>query len=285
MNRSPATLGGGKRAAPAGAGVCDRRAFLQGVGAVGAAAWLGVDLWAAEQAADVMAPATTARGILSLRLRAPDLPAQARFYGEVMGFPIDSATDRLVVQAGGTELHFAPAADVERPIYHVAWGIPANLLPAAKAWLAARTPLLVHPDGRDEFHFRSVRRRAVYFSDPAGNVLELIARELLDDRQEGPFALRHILYVNHAGLVVDDLPGAIRDLEQELGLALRADPTPNFAQLGDEHRHLVLVTRERLWLPELTVPAGVFATQIVLQGAPDRMLELAGYPYRVSIEG
>jgi len=263
---------------------CDRRAFLQGVGAAGAAAWLGLDLWAAERAAEGIAPATTARGILSLRLQAPDLPAQAHFYGKVMGFPIDRATDRLVVQTGGTELHFAPAADGERPIYHVAWAIPANLLPEAKAWLAARTPLLRHPDGRDEFHFRSIRRRAVYFSDPAGNVLELISRELLDDRQQGPFALRHILYVNHAGLVVDDLPAAIRDLKRELGLVLRSEPTPSFVQLGDEHRHLVLVTRKRLWLPEHKVPAGVFATGIVLHGAPDRTLELAEYPYRVSIK-
>jgi catechol-2,3-dioxygenase len=179
----------------------------------------------------------------------------ARFYGEAMGFGVDASPQALTVEAGGTRLHFEPAAEGQRPIYHVAWAIPENKLAPAKAWLAARTALLVHPDGRDEFHFRTVNRHAVYFADPAGNVLELIARHNLDDGAAGPFTLADVLYVNHAGLVVDDLPGAVRDLETGLGLGLRADPTPDFAQLGDEHRHVVLVTRKRLWLPEMKVPA------------------------------
>lgn len=176
------------------------------------------------------------------------------------------------------------AADGEQPIYHVAWAIPQNKLPLAKAWLAARTPLLVHPDGRDEFHFRSVNRRAVYFADPAGNVLELIARHNLDDGTDGPFTLADVLYVNHAGLVVDDLPGAVRELETGLGLEPRADPTPEFAQLGDEHRHLVLVSRKRLWLPEMKVPAEVFETEIDLHGSPAARLAFERLPYQVAIE-
>lgn len=264
----------------------NRRTFLKGLCGAGLATWLAADRLAEALSLEgAAAPDATRRGILRLRLRAPRLAEMERFYGETMGFPVSASPQRLRVEAGGTLLEFEPAADGEQPIYHIAWAVPQNQLPGAKAWLAARTPLLVHPDGRDEFHFRRVNRRAVYFADPAGNVLELIARHNLDDGTEGPFSLADVLYVNHAGLVVDDLPGTVRELERGLGLALRADPTANFAQLGDEHRHVVLVTRERLWLPQMKVPAEVFPTAIVLHGSPAAELAFERHPYRVAIEG
>ena len=178
---------------------------------------------------------------------------------------------------------FEAAAGGERPIYHLAWAIPENMLPQGKAWLSRRTPLLVHGDGRDEFHFRGPNRSAVYFADPAGNVLELIARHNLGDGREGPFGPGELLYVNHAGLVVDDMAAAIEELGSGLGLKPRREPSPSFAQLGDEHRHIVLVTRRRLWLPERKVPAEVFDAEIVLHGAPAARLELAGHPYRLAL--
>jgi catechol-2,3-dioxygenase len=263
----------------------DRRSLLKGLGGAGLAAWIGLDLLAeAPSGRGFEAPASTRRGILRLRLRASRLAEMAAFYGEVMGFAVQRSPRRLTVKAGGTLLEFEEAAEGERPVYHVAWAIPENKLALAKAWLAARTPLLVHPDGRNEFHFRSVNRHAVYFADPAGNVLELIARHNLDDGTPGPFTRADILYVNHAGLVVDDLPGAVGQLKSRLGLALRAEPTPQFVQIGDEHRHLVLVTRKRLWLPEEKVPAEVFPTEIALHGSPASRLAFERYPYQVTLE-
>ena len=281
----------------------DRRDLLKQVGGAGVAAWLSWDLLfadtpeqpggAAARSATVLSttvpsttvPGTTAKGILRLRLRAQRLPAMADFYGGVLGFSTGFSGQRLVVQGGGTEIVFEPAETGEKPIYHLAWAIPENKLARAKAWLTRRTPLLVHTDGRDEFLFRHVNRSAVYFADPVGNVLELIARHNLRDGREGDFTTEDILYVNHAGLVVDDMSAAIEGLRAGLGLELRREPTPHFAQLGDEYRHLVLVTRKRLWLPEGKVPAEVFATDIVLHGEPASQLELKPYPYRVSLEG
>jgi catechol-2,3-dioxygenase len=228
-------------------------------------------------------------GIRELRLQAPRLGEMAAFYDGVLGFPVSRRGSALEVQAGGTRLIFDPVAEPEdpldNPVYHVAWAIPENKFAAAKAWLAERTPLLRHPDGRDEFHFRSAHRHGVYFADPAGNVLELIARHDLGDARPGGFGLDDILYVNHAGLVVDDLSAAIRRIESGLGLELVAEPTENFAKLGDAHRHLVLVTRERLWLPEFRVPARIFPISATLAGAVPREVELAPYPYRIAIGG
>ena len=45
----------------------------------------------------------------------------------------------------------------------------------------------------------------------------------------------------------------------------------------------MLVTRKRLWLPEMKVPAEVFDTEIVLHGAPSRRLAFESHPYQVAI--
>ncbi|MCI0695045.1 hypothetical protein L0337_23925 [candidate division KSB1 bacterium] len=268
-----------------------RRAFLSNVGRAGLAAWLGLEFLPDSVLSPVMAkevaPASTQRGIVHLRLMSRRLHDVQRFYAETMGFDTELSAKTLRIKTGGTVIEFdeieRDGENADTPYYHVAWAIPENKFAVAKAWLAARTSLLRAPDGRDEFHFRSVNRHAVYFADPAGNILELIARHNLKDARDGPFELADILYVNHAGLVVDDLQAAITQIRQKLLLDLRYEPTSNFAQMGDEYRHLVLVTRDRLWLPENIKPARVYETEIVLHGEPDKHLAFENYPYRISV--
>lgn len=270
-----------------------RRAFLGNVGRAGLAAWLGLEFLPDSVLSPVMAeeivPVSTQRGIVHLRLMSKHLHDMQRFYAETMGFETTLSAKTLGIKTGGTVIEFdeleRDGENAETPYYHVAWAIPENKLAQAKTWLAARTTLLRTPAGRDEFHFRSVNRHAVYFADPAGNILELIARHNLKDGRDGAFELADILYVNHAGLVVDDLQAAIAQIRQKLSLDLRYEPTSNFAQLGDEYRHLVLVTRDRLWLPENIKPARVFETEIVMHGESEKSLAFERYPYRISLQG
>ncbi len=266
-----------------------RRQFLGGLGQTGLAAWLG-----AEMALDALAapPAKgssnkttgTEGGILRARLLATRLDEMAAFYADSMGWPVERDGTSLHVQAGGTELHFDSASGGDEPYYHVAWAIPTNKLEAGKAWLAERTPLLHHPDGRDEFHFRNANRRAVYFADPAGNILELIARDDLGDTAPGAFTLDDLLYVNHVGLVVDDMDAAIEKLTKALGIEPSAPPLPTFTKLGDAYRHVVLVPEKRIWIPEMKRAAEIYAAEVVMHGPEAAAIELDGLPYRVAVE-
>ncbi len=263
-----------------------RRTFLNGLGKAGVAAWVGAELALDALAAPSMVAATatgTEGGILRARFLATRLDAMRKFYGETMGWPVERVGASLRVRAGGTELRFDPTTHEDAPYYHVAWAIPSNKFELGKAWLAARLPLLVHPDGRDEFHFPSVRRRALYFADPAGNVLELIARDDLGDRAEGAFGLGDLLYVNHVGLVVDDMDATIHSIRGSLGLEPTAPPTSTFTKLGDAYRHVVLVPRNRLWLPEMNRGAEVFAADVVMHSPETAELELEPLPYRISL--
>ena len=274
-----------------------RRDFLGKIGRTGFAAWLGID-WLLANAEPLLplpsatskeiAPASTKRGIVELRLHSGHLEKMRVFYASTMGFETDMAQGTLSVQAGGTLIEFkqaeAPLQSPGFPYYHVAWAIPENKFALAKAWLQERTQLLRHPDGRDEFDFRRVNRRGMYFADPAGNILELIARHNLSDATDGPFTLTDILYVNHFGFVVDDVAKTIAQIRQSLHVEPKDEPYENFATLGDEHRHIVLVSRKRLWLPELVRPAEVFISEAVLHGTPEGFMNFDGYPYRILLQ-
>ncbi len=266
-----------------------RRSFVRRFGQASVTAWLGAAWIGTETTLDALAapevPASvgTERGVLRATFLATRLDAMQAFYGRTMGWPVARVGTSLRVQTGGTELLFEPTPEDDTPYYHLAWAIPSNKFELGKAWLAKRLPLLRHPDGREEFHFTTARRRAVYFADPAGNILELIARDDLGDHRDGPFSLADLLYVNHVGLVVADMMAAIRNISQSLGLQPTAPPRPTFTKLGDVHRHVVLVPQDRLWLPEMNRGAEVFGAEVVLHGPQPARMELAGHPYRIEI--
>lgn len=262
----------------------DRRQFLKRAAAISFASWIGAEMaHDSNVAADVPSRQDTAGGILQLGLRATRIDAQSQFYGEVMGWPVKRSGRDLWVSAGGTRIHFEPAAEGTSPRYHIAWAIPCNKFDAGKRWLAKRATLLRAPDGRDEFHFRGANRRGVYFADPEGSILELIARDDLGDITPGPFTRDDLLHVNHVGLVVDNMTASIRALGESCGLGPTAPPLPTFTKLGDAYRHVVLVPRGRLWFPEQTLPAEVFPTEVILQGGDSRHHRFENLPYRVVV--
>lgn len=265
-----------------------RRRFLGDFGRTAFMAWLGVEylagLLAPRAARAAVAPASTGRGILRLRLKATRLDEMRTFYADTLGFAVEREPGALTVETGETRIRFEEAEPGTAPYYHVAWAIPENKIEESKDWLTRRTPILKRPDGLEIFHFRNVNRHAFFFADPAGNILEFIARHDLRDGVDVPFAREHVFYVNHAGLVVDDMDEAIGQIRRDLGLELTADPVPNFATLGDGHRHVTLVTRNRLWLPDMVKAADVHEAEVVMHGSPSRVLDFERYPYRVAIE-
>lgn len=265
-----------------------RRQFLGDLGRTAFMGWMGVEYLAAlsapEPAHAAGAPASTRRGILRLDLKADRLDEMRTFYADTLGFPVERAPGALIVETGETLIRFEEAEPGTAPYYHVAWAIPENKIEESKDWLTRRTPILTGPDGLEIFHFRYVNRHGFFFADPAGNILEFIARHDLKDGVSSPFRREHIFYVNHAGLVVDDMDEAIGQIRRDLGIELTQDPAPNFATLGDGHRHVTLVTRNRLWLPDRVKAADVHEAEIVMHGSPSRALEFERYPYRLAIE-
>src|SRR2546423_211293 len=122
-----------------------------------------------------------------LQLSASDPASQREFYANVLGLPIHADTaDTLALRAGGSRLVFAQAPEGWSGVYHFAFNVPEDRFKEAKEWAARRVALIRNSAGEDEFNFVSWNAHSLYFYDPAGNIVELIARHDLDqysDRQ------------------------------------------------------------------------------------------------------
>jgi len=221
-------------------------------------------------------------GILELRLETGVLREQRDFYTQTLELPLaEESAGQLTIRAGATRLVFAQAAQ-GKPTYHFAFDIPENKLPQAKEWLARRTPLL-RRDGQEVFHFADWNADGVYFHDPAGNVVELIARHDLANAAPGPFAAGEILHASEIGLVVDDVAAQVEALAGALGLALYRSATAEFAAVGDEHRLLIVNHRGRPWWHD--TPSWPYPLLASLSGREDREYRAQGYPFTVLLRG
>ena len=110
--------------------------------------------------------------------------------------------------------------------------------------------------------------RAVYFRDPAENVVELIARQQAHAE----------LTLAEVGLPVEDVPTAVETLQRELGLPLYDEAGDSFAPLGDDDGLLIVVRVGRGWFP-VGVPAGDSPIHVTLEGATTGAARIG--PHRV----
>jgi hypothetical protein len=190
--------------------------------------------------------------------------------------------DSFTVQAGTTALTFR-ASHAQSPLYHFAFTVPFNKWSQAKSWLKARTTLL-EGDGRDEFENARLRTHNYYFPDPAGNILEFIAREDLPATAGEEFGPEDVLHISEMGLVVDDVPDTVKLLRARLGIEVYRDSSfDTFAQLGDINGVLVLAKRGRLWAPDERQPAVVSPVRLSILGALAQSITLDPYPYALEI--
>jgi catechol-2,3-dioxygenase len=212
-----------------------------------------------------------------------NLSSAHAFYTQTMGLPLRQATaDSFTVRAGATALTFR-ASRTQPLLYHFAFTVPFNKWTRAKAWLTARMTLL-EGDGRDELASARVRARSSYFPDPAGNILEFIAREDLPDQAGEDFGPADVTHISEIGLVVDDVPSAVLELKTRLGIEVYRDSSfEDFAQVGDINGVLVLAKRGRLWAPDERQPAVVSPVRLSVLGALAHHITLDPYPYVVEV--
>ena len=183
--------------------------------------------------------------ILEARLETAPLDAQRAFYSERLGLPLEKdGGDGFTVRAGSSLLRFERAEQGE-PTYHFAFNVPANRFAESKAWIAERVELVTY-EGDDEFDFSSWNAHAVYFFDPAGNIVELISRHGLPNEADAPA----LLEISEMGMPAPDVPALSRMIEEQLGFGLYDGGGDAFAAMGDERGLLIVVRSGRTWFPQ-----------------------------------
>ncbi|MFL5960553.1 MAG: hypothetical protein ACJ75G_09835 [Gaiellaceae bacterium] len=182
------------------------------------------------------------------------------FYGGQLGLLPDG--DAIVV--GETRLRFR--VEDGGAFYHFALLVPGDRFEAALVWARESVELL-----GDVFDFEAWDALAVYFHDPAGNIVELIAhRGLEENAHTGAFTADELLGFSEVGLVGEQ-PLLLRQLES-VGLELWdgvVDEPDRLGFVGEKGRTLILSPPRRGWLPTGR-PAEAHPVELVLEleGAP-----------------
>ncbi|RAW19027.1 ring-cleaving dioxygenase [Paenibacillus taichungensis] len=168
------------------------------------------------------------------------------FYINTLGLNMAEESEHsFTLQIGLTKMIFMRSEADQNPFYHFAWMIPANRFQEAKAWAAARVRLSRH-EGEDETYSTSWNSNSLYFEDPVGNILELIAHHTVLNESDRAFSEKDLLQVCEVGLVTEDVLSAVDELEQ-MGLKRWRAISDTFAPVGDVNGLFIVVKKERTW--------------------------------------
>ncbi|MGY2895027.1 VOC family protein [Deinococcus sp. UYEF24] len=184
--------------------------------------------------------------LLEVHLSSANTSAQRRFYAEALALPTAvSPQGHLGVQVGETSLSFEAGAPQSGP-YHLAFDVPEHSFSEAHSWLHSRLPLL-QEDGQDRFFSEDWNADMLYFTDPEGNILELIARHTLPRPEIHPGT--PLLNVSEVGLAVADVPATLQALTDHFGVGAYLSHSDSFTPAGTPQGLLILVAAGRPWFP------------------------------------
>lgn len=227
--------------------------------------------------------------IVGLTLDCADLEAQEDFYGGTLGLEVARVDDGLLeVRLRDSTIRFRRAATGAAPRYHFAINVPRGSIERAAAWVADRHELLAFHGDPDEEEGATIVHTdrgtpAVYFLDPAGNVVELIANVRLEDpgdRRGSVFGPGDLLEVAEIGIAAADPGATCAAVEEFFGQGVLWGGAPGWllTALGDDHAVVIVAPLDRGWIP-IALPARPAPTEIVAIGEEAGETTLPEGPY------
>ena len=228
--------------------------------------------------------------IKTLRLQtACSFAEMKKFYSETIGLPVaNESKNELTIQGGETKITFEYINQKDyRPFYHFAFNIPENKIQKAFEWQRKKTQVL-HPNPvgpRDAItDFPHWNAHSIFFLDPAGNLLEYIARHDLKNAADGDFTSRDILYASEIGFITDDIEGDGKNLLDALALKEYRSASPGFWPIGDEHGLLLMIGKGKIWSsnPGQINKTDVFKTEVTINKKVGDKWMLPNHPYSIT---
>lgn len=224
--------------------------------------------------------------IVRLTLDCADLGAQEEFWAGTLGLAVARpGEDELDVVLDSSVIRFRRAASGTAPRHHFAINVPPGSIERAAAWVAERAePLSFHDypgeeDGATIVH-ADRGTPAVYFLDPAGNVVELIANEWIGDGSRGGFGPEDLLDLAEVGIAAADPAATCAAVGEFLGedVYWSVGPDRVLTAIGDARAVVIVAQRDRGWIP-VDLPARPTPTEIVVLADEPAELALPEGPY------
>jgi catechol 2,3-dioxygenase-like lactoylglutathione lyase family enzyme len=200
------------------------------------------------------------------------------FWTEELGLDFEqNSSGSFRVQLGTSRLVFNPSPTFIVPRYHFAINIPSNQIENALEWLINKDGKF--PDGpknpvkiwtNSESGAQITRRdlfnaHSIYFSDPAGNVIELVARHDLNNAQPGPFTKSMFLNISEVSIVTRDIRKAAPLLESIFGVSEIEGSTNSYKPIGGLNGFFVLIVPGRPLGPNPDVQAFPYQMEITVK--------------------
>ncbi len=181
----------------------------------------------------------------------------ADFYTKFLNKPPLEYTDQyLKLQVGTSQLSFKYLKSAQSSRYHFAINIPQNQFEAANLWISRQVSLIADNEGESVFYSENWDATNLYFYDPAGNILELIARHTLDNKSDEVFGAQSLLNISEIGITADDVVKQVNALKTKINAnPYRWSGSTEFTPVGDEHGLFIVVKRGRIWFPDTGISA------------------------------
>jgi catechol 2,3-dioxygenase-like lactoylglutathione lyase family enzyme len=226
--------------------------------------------------------------INKIQLHSYQLNELQDFYTQVLDFQLINCTQHsFSVQTGQSVLEFklADSHHWGNLNYHFAFNIPENQIELSLAWLKHKKIEVLSSDNQAIIPFSNWNAHALYFFDPAGNVVELIARHDLPNASKAPFSGQSILQISEIGLPVPAIAPFFEALNEHFKLPMYSQISnlTTFCASGDAEGLLIIVPLQRAWFPTSQVN-GIFPLKICLQDEPEKVMAFEDLPYQITTE-
>ena len=219
-----------------------------------------------------------------------------RFYLSLLEFKLLSEqANKFTIQAGETTITFNETKEnATSPFYHFAFNIPENKIFKARDWQSKRTSLSAAPSHMidtgypdDIRHFRNWNAHSIFFWDPAGNLVEYIARHDLENSVTGEFSCKDILCASEIAFIVDNTESVAEALKSSFNLDQYRNGDANFRAMGDENGLLLVIKKGRVWESHTNISRtpGTIKTSVTIRA--DKKNEKwipENYPFEINVK-
>ena len=271
-----------------------RRNFIYNSAAIGAAAFMGMhDVLSRWAPAAKSIYANNGARILHLDLiTGVSLIELKKFYTSLIGLPlISEQTGRFTIRAGETTITFIKTNEQAAPFYHFAFNIPENKILQAREWQSKRTSLSATPTQliddnypKDIRHFQHWNAHSIFFWDPAGNLVEYIARHDLKNRADGEFSSKDILCSSEIAFIVNDTDVVADEIKTSFGLSQYRGGDQNFRAIGDEYGLLLVIKKGRVWESHTNISRtpDTIKTAVTIKADKNEKWLPGNYPFEIN---
>lgn len=222
--------------------------------------------------------------ISEVTLKTSVLEQQYQFYHLRLGLPVLDYTDYVLrLRCGNSVLAFEIYHGEEAPYYHFAFNISPGKLDSAIRSIKGLGIAINLVDGKEVVHSNSWNSDSIYFYDPAGNIVEYIARYDVEGRAGEEFDASDLLNISEIGLPVTNVTDTAEALTAFLREKVYLHADHLFAPIGNEEGLFILSSTERQWLGS-DKPVKVFPLTVSVEGTTQDSFQRSGLPYQILVQ-